>query len=128
MDFQNAQYSNQTAIQNSELNALLLRDMLDQEAHNAFSQAFPYSTYDSMVMKSNSEGSLWPVQASDYNNSATDQGEPPRIQVDAQSAVAHNTTVAQDLGQVYPNFDERFTSLEGRINGLEVVIQDLRSE
>jgi hypothetical protein len=139
MDYQNAQqYSNQTAVQKSELNPLLLRNFLDREAQHVFSyvpnhqisQMFPHPSYDSVLMENALEGYTWPEQGSELNHAATDPGEPLQVQTGAQlqSAVADHTTDDQGLRQVGPSFEDRFTLLEDRIGGLEVVIQDLRNE
>jgi hypothetical protein len=139
MDYQNAQqYSNQTAVQKSELNPLLLKNFLDREAQNVFSyvpnhqisQMFSHPSYDSVLMENALEGYTWPAQGSELNHAATDPGEPLQVQTSAQlqSAIADHTTDDQGLRQVGPNFEDRFTLLEDRIGGLEVVIQDLRNE
>jgi hypothetical protein len=128
MDYQNSQqYADQTAVQKLELNPLFLRDFLDQEAQNVFSyvpdhqisQMFPHPSYKSVLMENALEGYPWPAQGSELNNAATDPGDPLQVQTGAQvqSAVADNTT-----DEVGPSFEDRFTLLEGRIGGLEVII------
>jgi hypothetical protein len=139
MDYRNAQqYSNQTAVQKSELNPLLLRNFLDQEAQNVFSyvpnhqisQLFPHPSYDSVLMENALEGYTWPAPGSELNHAAADPGEPLQVQTGAQlqSAVVEHTTDDQGLTQAGLSFEDRFTLLEDRIGGLEVVIQDLRNE
>jgi len=134
MDYQNSQqYADQTAVQKLELNPLFLGDFLDQEAQNLFSyvpnhqisQIFPQPSYESVLMENALESYPWPAQGSELNHAATDPGDSLQVQTGAQlqSAVADHTT-----DEVGPSFEDRFTLLEGRIGGLEVIIQDLRNE
>jgi hypothetical protein len=134
MDYQNTQeYADQTAVQKLELNPLFLRDFLDQEAQNVFSyvpnrqisQMFPHPSYEPVLTENALEGYPWPAQGSELNYAAADPGYPLQVQTGAQlqSAVADHTT-----DEVGPSFEDRFTLLEGRIGGLEVIIQDLRNE
>ena len=134
MDYQSAQqYANQNTVQNVELNPLFHRDFLHQEAQNVFSyvpghqisQMFPDPSYESVLMENALEGYTWPAQGSEINHAATDPGDPLQVQPCAQlqSAVADHAT-----DEVGPSFEDRFTLLEGKIGGLEVIIQDLRNE
>lgn len=139
MDYQNAQqYSKRAVPQKSELNPLLLRDFLDQEAQNVFSYVpdhqishmLPHSSYDSILMENALEGYTWPAQGSELNHAATDPEALLQVQTSAQlqSAVADYTSDDQGFRQVGRSFEDKLTLLEDRISGLELVIQDLRSE
>jgi hypothetical protein len=91
---------------------------------------FPHPSYDSVLMENALEGYTWPAQGSELNHAATHPGEPLQEQTGAQlqSAVADHTTYDQGLRQVGSSFEDKFTLLEDRIGGLEVVLQDLRNE
>jgi hypothetical protein len=132
MDYQNSQqYADQTAVQKLKLNPLFLKDFLDQEAQNVFSyvpnhqisQMFPHPSYEPVLMENALEGYPWPAQGSELNHAAaTEHLSVPAVDLlDPQSA-DHTTD------EIGPSFEDRFTLLEGRIGGLEVIIQDLRNE
>lgn len=137
MDSQTHQpFSNQAAIQRSELNHLL-RNFPDGEAQNVFSylpnqqisQMFLQPSYDPLVMGDGLGGYTWPGQDSALHQAVSDLGGQLQAQTSvlSQSAADH-AAENQGLRPAASSLDDRFESLEGKIDGLEVVIQNLRNE
>lgn len=130
-------FSNQAAVQRSELNNLLVGNFPSGEAQNMFSylpsqqipQMFLQPNYDSLVMENSLEGYSWPDQGTALHQATAELAEPLQAQTCIlQSAVADHIADDQSLRSVATGLDDRLAGLEGRINGLEVVIQNLRNE
>ena len=131
-------FSNQAAVQSSELNRLLLTNFSDGEAQNVFSylpsqqisQVFHQPSYDSLAMGNGLEVYTWPDQDNAINQDLGGLREPlqAHTSVQLQSAVVDHATDNQGLRTTPPGLDDSLTGFGNRINGLEMVIQDLRNE
>jgi hypothetical protein len=129
-------FPNQTEIQRSELDRLL-RNFPNGEAQNVFSylpnqqisQMFLQPSFDSLVMGNGLEGYTWPDQDTALHHAAADLGEQLQAQTSVQlQSVADQAADNRGLRPATPSLDDRLTSFEDRIGGLEAAIQNLRNE
>jgi hypothetical protein len=76
------------------------------------------------------EGYTWPDQDNAINQDLGGLREPlqAHTSVQLQSAVVDHATDNQGLRITPPGLDDSLTGFGNRINGLEMVIQDLRNE